>query len=157
MKFLHYSFLPLKAIESREQLIDSDWPSPKPIGFWVTIDGEKCWRTFCLQEDFRLSELENCYEISIDLSNILLINNNTDFDYFTRHYRGSDRYRGKMISWGEVAKEYKGVVISPFLWDRCHVTWYSGWDVASGCIWDTSAIKDFKLVRQFDYTLAKTG
>lgn len=57
------------------------------------------------------------------------------------------KFRQPMISaimWPKVAKEYQGIIISPYQWERRDffgTFWYSGWDCASGCIWDKEAIK----------------
>lgn len=55
------------------------------------------------------------------------------------------------IDWKKVTEEYQGIIISPYIWQRRlapHTMWYYGWDVASGCIWDTDAIEEVKLVER---------
>lgn len=77
------------------------------------------------------------------------------------------------IRWHEVEEKYAGIQICPYmyqplfefqkknfkfksqdeedsfsLWQRFYSksSWYHGWDVASGCVWDTSVIKQVILV-----------
>lgn len=41
-----------------------------------------------------------------------------------------------------VRQDYAGIEISPYQYEcRFELTWYYGWDVASGCVWDKEAIR----------------
>ena len=54
------------------------------------------------------------------------------------------------IDWAEVASKYDGIIISPYQWSLrldMEMMWYYGWDCASGCIWNISAIKELKEVQ----------
>jgi len=47
----------------------------------------------------------------------------------------------KLIDWKRVAKEYQGILITPYVYERrTSRYWYYPWDCAGGCIWDTSCI-----------------
>jgi hypothetical protein len=52
-----------------------------------------------------------------------------------------------LIDWKKVAKEYSGIEICPYIGEqRLKFSWYYPWDVASGCVWDNSAVKSINLV-----------
>lgn len=40
------------------------------------------------------------------------------------------------MDWPAMQKAYAGLVVAPYLYERRHVRWYYGWDVASGVLWD---------------------
>ena len=44
--------------------------------------------------------------------------------------------------WAKVASHYDGIEICPYIESRRNMTWYYGWDVASGCVWNASGIKE---------------
>lgn len=47
------------------------------------------------------------------------------------------------IQWDLVANKFDGIEISPYQWKLRldnRTNWYYGWDVASGCIWNSDAI-----------------
>ena len=50
------------------------------------------------------------------------------------------KWKDYFINWDQVSKDYGGIEICPYLKERDHYNWYSGFDVASGCIWNTKAI-----------------
>ena len=105
------------------------------------------------------------------MSNILQIETPTQFEDFQRRYgmyNNTSRTYNK-IEWNNVQVDYKGIQICPFMyktledfeaenfvfksqeekynfqmWQQFYFksSWYHGWDVASGCVWDTSAILD---------------
>jgi hypothetical protein len=74
-----------------------------------------------------------------------------DLDAFTLRYADERpwsfegrQHIDRSINWAGVAKDYQGVIIAPFVWDRrLHdaYSWYYTWDCASGCIWDAAAIE----------------
>jgi len=66
---------------------------------------------------------------------------------FTKDYGQARVYPGFVdrsnINWSAVADRYSGIEISPYQWearDGSETSWYYGWDVASGCIWDPAII-----------------
>jgi hypothetical protein len=86
---------------------------------------------------------------------VLLIKNSEEMYQFHEKYKG-DVYPGfpmVMIDWSKVAKDFDGIVITPYLWERRldhHVNWYYGWDCASGCIWNTSVIETITELKEID-------
>ena len=67
--------------------------------------------------------------------------------YSTNHPsdQGGMRRFDKMIDWPRVASDYAGIEICPYLSSKRmdeDSFWYYGWDVASGCVWDSKGITD---------------
>lgn len=40
------------------------------------------------------------------------------------------------LRWDLIMNEYAGLMVVPYLYERRHISWYYGWDVSSGVIWD---------------------
>lgn len=81
-----------------------------------------------------------------------LITNNIIFDDADsakkncEFYNNVDIERFKYKDWAAVAEKYQGVIFET--WETMHMRylWYQSLDVASGCVWDTSAIEDITLL-----------
>lgn len=53
------------------------------------------------------------------------------------------------IDWLTIYKKYQGIIIAPYFYNfRNYWIWYNGWDVASGCVWDTKCIESIELVKK---------
>lgn len=51
-------------------------------------------------------------------------------------------YPYHQLDWPAVVSLYQGIVITPYQWSLRHkLTWYYGWDCASACVWDLSAVE----------------
>lgn len=139
----HYAGKPFNLDRSRSvaQLRDM-----KPRGFWVTVPGEDDWPTWCRGQEWGLERLvvEYCVELGTE-ANILTLSTSQAILGFHAAYSRS-RWE---ISWAEVAEAYDGILISPHDYSlRWDLSWYSGWDCASGCIWNLAAIESLDLVSQ---------
>lgn len=54
------------------------------------------------------------------------------------------------IDWPKIMKHYAACEINPYLYQRrLESAWYYGWDCASGCVWDRTAI-EFRLFATYD-------
>lgn len=124
----------------------------KPRGLWVSDEDDHGWRDWCESEEWNLAGL--AYETEFTLApdaNVLIISTDAEFKAFTAEYAAPlfrpDEYvsiRMYGIDWTKVAERYDGIIISPYRWEsRFDIEnfWYSGWDVASGCIWNLHAIR----------------
>jgi hypothetical protein len=121
----------------------------KPKGLWYGFGTS--WIDFVRSEmPAWESDTKHVFKIEIDTSNILIIKDDESFLEFSDKYKDPE-YEKKWpdikidkINWPEVAKEYKGiefpVYFSKYRMNRKYF-WYYPWDVASGCIWDLSAVK----------------
>lgn len=105
----------------------------KPNGFWYEVDGD--WQRWCSSEEMDWIKGRLLYEVSLDsMLRLLRITSASELDSFHREYR-RPRYVG--IAWEQVAEQYDGLEIAPYLWDRRldGPSWYYGWDCASGVLW----------------------
>jgi hypothetical protein len=121
----------------------------KPDGLWVSVPGEQDWKSFCTSEKFALEHLAAEHSVTLKPgSNILHVGDVSAFDRFTAEYLTPDENPhysdGMAIDWQRVVAHHDGIVIAPYRWDRRGKhRWYSGWDCASGCIWNLNAIESF--------------
>lgn len=138
--FYHFSETPLTSVRSVAQ--DTD-PAYKPNGFWVSIGME--WKQFCEREEFNLDTLATCTKVELKKSaHILYITNVAEFDAFNEKFVRYNELGDDMINWGRVAMFWDGIVIAPYIGDRrLTSSWYYTWDIASGCIWNSKAVKSF--------------
>lgn len=118
----------------------------KPDGLWVSVDGPDDWPTWTREEEYCDTTQQYHYRVALaDDARILYLGTPEAMDAFTAEYGapGPDW----IIQWAEVAKRYQGIIIAPYQWSRrFELSWYYGWDCASGCIWDASAIDSVELL-----------
>lgn len=164
-KLMHYSETPIEKLD-----LDKMYPYylefPKPNGLWVTVEGDQCWKQWCLDEEFNLEGLSYKYEVLLhSYADILLLDTPQKIKDLGKDYKYSDalidQYMGGIdwkIDWLAFKSKYKGIIISPYYsyWSlasiRRDVHWYYGWDCASGCIWDLSCVKEFNFIEHKIYT-----
>lgn len=158
MKLIHYTDKELslepRVYDQKEQHIQC-----KPRGLWVSVEGEYDWEWWCESENFRLENLVVRYEVELkDNADILHLKTKEEIYKFTESYSMSTRSWDREhdtyeIRWDDLKIKYQGIIISPYQWD-CRLaigsSWYYGWDCASGCIWDLTCIKEFKLMERND-------
>lgn len=127
----------------------------KPKGLWVSDEADFGWEDWCNAEDFDGSG--RIYQHQVELypdHNILIISTVDQIDRFHEEY-SVDVIKGERpswlpprkdwLNWREVYPLWQGIIITPYLWERrMQYMWYYGWDCASGCIWDLSAIRTFQ-------------
>lgn len=146
----------------------------KPRGFWVSVKGDDDWPSWCEAEGFRPDCLSHCHRVHLaDDHNVRIISGEKQLIAFDREF-GADwmispqktewhpnGFSLRRIDWQNVAKEYDGVIIAPYVWScrlggwvnggkdtKARVSdWYYGWDCASGCIWNAKAIASIEEVR----------
>ena len=122
----------------------------KPNGFWYECqDGSsETWKEFC---EFGLtggaSRYDSSYNVVLNDYEILFIPDEYHFEKFYKMYSVPHPVfpndpEENLIDWPKVAEHYSGIEICPYLASRRDVSWYYGWDVASGCIWDAKGIKE---------------
>lgn len=146
LPLLHYSGKAIKKLTNKKQSVGF-----KPTGFWYSCGTE--WVDWAKAERFSIST-KYTYKIEVDYSQILRLVGPKDLEEFTEEY-GTDILPDadpddsfKYIDWPRVAQEYSGIEICPYVYaKRLTLLWYYGWDVASGCIWDPSAITKIERVQ----------
>lgn len=121
----------------------------KPLGLWLSVDGDRDWPEWCKAEDFNEPGLRHRTEMVLAPdANILHLKSADNIRYFTQQYAGL-KWGSDRVNWAQVAKDYQGIIIAPYQWE-CrldHYTfWYYTWDCASGCVWDLSVIRVLETV-----------
>lgn len=145
----HYSARPVTAVYSVGQRPE---PDVKPRGLWLSVDdGAWGWKDWCEAERWGVERLTHAHAVRLDRdARILHLSGAEDIDAFTRNYERRPGWGPsfRMIGWSAVARDYQGIVIAPYIYERrlCERTrWYYGWDCASGCIWDAGAVEMISL------------
>ena len=124
----------------------------KPVGLWVSADGEDDWPSWCAAENYCDTASQTRHVVALaDDADVLTLASMDDLHAFTELF-GVSRSGlpiDDAIDWCLVASLWQGVIIAPYQWPaRLTVGWYYSWDCASGCIWDAAAIASVEPVRQ---------
>lgn len=155
MEFIHHSWWPLTYQRDHVYTPDAPHGHGKPVGFWISPQGEDDWAEWCLRESGNLGEWR--YRVTLDpFAQLLWINDapgliafhntyavETEFDRkYTRKIYGAGNNQPWPIDWEKVAADYDGLIIVPYIWSQRLLgpQWYYGWDCASGCIWNASSV-----------------
>lgn len=119
--------------------------SSKPTGFWYGIDN--AWIDWC-ESEMPEWVTPHRYKLDIDMSKVLVVDTIEKMRDMNKHVVNTDEYFHKFnydIDWTYFDKKgYKGIEIPRYMHElrmNHDFFWYYSWDVASGCIWDTSIIK----------------
>jgi hypothetical protein len=121
----------------------------KPNGLWYQINSS--WVNLCIKnnkdaeshgfEPHYAFEIKN-YNIiiNVDLTNVVILDTRDKVIEFSKKYDNGEFF----IKWNDVAKDYKGIEI-PNYKSVNYYKWMNGWDINSGCIWDLTTIKNYKV------------
>lgn len=125
---------------------------PKPDGLWYCVGfGWLDFTTRDFQSFYTVGNRVYPFEISLDGLNVLKITNYEELVAFEKAYSAPPQFKFRDnfdINWVKVAESYDGIEIAPYLYEaRYEHRWYQGWDVASGCIWNTAGLKSKKLLQ----------
>jgi hypothetical protein len=157
MELRHYASAPL--VLERFMIYPQRKPMThaKPRGFWVSVKGEDDWPSWCRAEEFGVERLTFEHEVTLTPgANVLVIDSLDALVAFEAEWgvREEKSYTSPSgafahswvdvsINWPAFAARFSGIIIAPYQWSaRMKHDWYYGWDVASGCIWDLSAIEN---------------
>ena len=117
----------------------------KPKGLWYACD--KDWKRFVQSEMPRWADDYNHkYLLDVNLSRMCVIRTEKEMEEFHSEYSyiANPRYDvvPNAIDWVAVSRDYDGIEICPYQYKfRMAYSWYYPWDVASGCVWGSSAFK----------------
>jgi len=120
----------------------------KPEGLWYECQDASAidWKEFCETGlTGGASRYDSSYDVVLNDYEILFITDKNDFKKFEKMYGipNPDFPEDIRIDWPKVTSHYDGIEICPYRKDmRMKADWYYGWDVASGCVWNTSGIKE---------------
>ena len=116
----------------------------KPIGLWYGFGTS--WIDF-IRAEMPERETQHVFKIEVDDFELVDIDRDKIFLWFSQRFKDPQkegRFGNYKVDWPEVTKKYKGIEF-PIYFDKYRGNpdhdWYSSWDIASGCIWDLSAIK----------------
>jgi len=113
----------------------------KPKGLWYGFGGSWIdWMSSEMPE--WINAYNYIYTLDVDDLNIVKVTSN-NVDRFSEKYEDFNKF---YINWEKVSKDYKGFEAPPPYNKHSDKLWWGTLDVASGCIWDTSCIKDIKLL-----------
>jgi hypothetical protein len=147
MKRLHNTDSIEISLNKKYSQKDTDF---KPRGLWYAIDNE--WLEWCLDNMSHWIK-ENVFELEIDISKIIVISNKTELNNFIKKFTEVKYECLETINWNLVKEEYNGIEIVNYNHLKYNIgyqsfhnfpTWFYGWDVSGGCIWNLSIIKDIK-------------
>lgn len=121
----------------------------KPSGTWYSC-GRDWVRWLASESPKRLREVKWVTALEPDMRRMLALGSMDEVKCFAAAFgvervdemdpTGRDKFH--FIDWAAVAKEYAGVEFCPYLRRfRKNFEWYYALDVASGCVWDPSALK----------------
>lgn len=118
----------------------------KPYGLWLSDESDYGWGQWCEDNDFRTEGLRYRHEFMVNLDDVLVLDTDEKILQFNEKYNKPKFEISAMNypDWPEMAKTYKGIFISPYSWNlrlAQNLMWYYGWDCASACIWDLSAVE----------------
>lgn len=160
---IHYTNRKLTKVRSMNPISERARGIGKPDGLWYSVGTE--WRKWCRSERPHWVT-KRSYVLDVDTSRLLMVSGSeqlekleTEFGVVPKRYQAAaadfaQRYPNTgrhflQIDWAKVGEKYAGVEISPYLWtERLTRMWYYGWDVASGCIWDASAVRGFREIKR---------
>lgn len=148
MKLHHFSDVVVSSIEPRDQGVRA---TTKPQGFWVSDESAaQSWTAFCRSENYRAAFFERAHVVTLNRDHgMLVLSGQSDLLSFTEQYGEERPGPRQSIRWDKVSAIYTGILITPYVWE-CRLDtpasgWYYGWDCASGCIWDPSAVRSIEL------------
>ena len=151
MKLRHFSPGPITTLRPIGEPPEGRRRLDKPFGFWISDEDDHGWKSWCEGEEFSIENLQYQYEVVLaDDGNVLTLTTLDELWDFNQTYRlANSRPYSSYIDWPRLVEKCQGILITPYQWKlRLHdeFFWYYGWDCASGCIWDITAIADLRLI-----------
>jgi len=122
--------------------------SKKPQGLWYSCGDD--WVDWAKYEmPHWIEESNYLYEVVLG-DDVLRITNADEFDWLQENFLRPGRFGDEVMDWKAIQDAgYSGIEICPYQSHaRMSADWYYGWDVASGCIWDSRGIVEVKLLAE---------
>jgi hypothetical protein len=136
---IHLSKNPIEKLVNKS-VTEYDGPTAKPLGLWYGFGRD--WIDYVESNEMNNFKGSFIYYVKIkDMSRVLQLNTNEKIEEFTLKY-----YNGRAdIYWKKVAEDFSGIELFPWpgklYYKNYKLAWAATWDIASGCIWDTSIIE----------------
>lgn len=177
MTYVHYSSAPLKRLDPNfdYKIRCSVRMMSKPEGLWFSVESynKDGWKDWCINEKFNADGFEFAYQLHLKQDAVILhLKTDDEIIAFSKvycTYPSGNPFNSEIdswkVDWGLVRMKFQCIIIAPYQFDcRFHeqTMWYYGWDCASGCIWDISAIERIELLQDnsmpnCDSTYVKEG
>ena len=130
--------------------------SDKPVGLWYGFGHS--WLEWVRYAMPKWEErYDHIFLLEVNDSVVKSMSTNEELLLFTEKYSssknkpsGTSGHSGQnLIDWDLVSNDYAGIEINPYIYSARNkrTEWYSSWDVASGCIWDKSAIRSITEIK----------
>jgi hypothetical protein len=159
LHFIRYSAAPLTQVHDDTIIQDgTDHRGSKPNGVWFSVvseeDGSDGWRDYCKANGKMLEPYRT--ELVLDQDAILWVRTKAEIDKLTDDYgysppipaeflKSKSDYTRSAICWKRLATKYGGIVIAPYCAERRQKKlWYYTWDCASGCVWNSNAVRELR-------------
>lgn len=127
----------------------------KPEGLWLCKDN--AWYDYAIHGVRSHEEMKYKTSFEVDMSNVRLIKNHDELFKFHNSFPSivdsvTELLLPGLLNWKQVAKQYDGVIISPykkigFNTDN-YISWHEAWDVASGCFWNLKCLRMIECYEQ---------
>lgn len=130
---------------------DDTWVG-KPNGLWYGINDS--WNKYC-KTHFPEWIYKNNFELILSIDNMLILQETQDIEVFSSKFSKVSKNNENIIDWKEVSKIYQGIEIFPYTKNKVRFEkgwlnknpWYDAWEVSSGCLFTTQAIKQLNRLR----------
>lgn len=148
MELVHFSGEPFVFDPNYVYAPDRPKGYGKPVGLWLSDESDLGWRDWCTDNDWGTERLTHRAEFVLAPgANILHLSTPGQVYAFHKEY-SVEPYPGAQYAmipdWERVMEKYDGILITPYQWAlryEMDLLWYNGWDCASGCFWNLSAIQ----------------
>lgn len=150
-RFQRITNIDTKKLDLSKRYTQNEHVMCKPAGLWYSINGE--WVEWCTDNMDHWIRKYNI-TLEIDMSRVLVIKTIPELNAFEKKYSKSLYEDIEVIDWRRVTEDYTGIEIQNYhklKWSerglmRFHDTWFLGWDVSGGCIWDLSIVKYYTVL-----------
>jgi len=128
----------------------------KPKGLYYSLGDH--WANFVENEFTTIANKYNfAYTIKVNKEKLVTLSNPKEIYSFHKKYAQAGVLAKEIssgdrktdfwdINWNKVAKDFSGIELQPYLNQCRHLLWYSTWDVPSGCLWNSKALKEIQLI-----------
>lgn len=144
--FDHWSYLGALTLPYLKDRTSEQGVGMKPKGLWISDPfGEYDWWEWNEDEQFFDLTKQTHHKVWVDMTDILVLSSLSEIEGLGAKFPADKpkELSEYFVDWRKVARDFKGILITPYNWDARWSSvspWYNGWDCASGCIWNTSAI-----------------
>jgi hypothetical protein len=161
--FKHYMFTEFQVsnIKHLSFEVDKNTIKRKPPGLWFALGDE--WLQHLKKTNFWMNKYNYVYELELDMSKMIMVNTMKELQNFSSEYGVLRKDTSVVdIDWNMViTRTKKQGIIVPHNFKKSHrkysyfnkitnvfhdLEWYLSWDIASGVIWNSTAIKNINMI-----------